>query len=720
MGLFYDEGLEGACEPNMDLSLEYYCRAEQHLPESMHNIGKTYEDSRSVATTPADSGTAMRVAVCLYSIASARGFPLSQVNLGRLFLLGEESVRRDPAAGRRLLLMLAAESGDCDAQMVVGVIHATPAFECLDLLLAEYWLQAARVGGKLDVDEHLARVREQMRAEGLASLPADRALTSLSAEAARQRGDDYKHHGLLEAAALEYSKAYTLFTARLLTAPAAGQSLDELCAAHTAMIAVVFDRLEVVLRVRRFEDVVVDCLEILRRSIPFTEYLQSTREHLRAGNKAVEDTMRGELRRCRIVVDEDLSKVLFGALTQALVELNWQSEFTSFWTAYNSLSSEHLQAVLALVVEGVLECGEYGARCLALLAKVSARGKQVCAAVFGQGALPVVVAAISSVLAPGCKVLPGSASTALSYLCCNGCVLVANLLRYLPARLSTEVLLASDGLLMLIRLTCSGWEAVVGEAVPAACYVNCSREGVQALANLAVIATDRVWRELLSSKCVTAFSAVVTGALLDLNKVIPQGGGQARSKLRTSEGLSDSEAEARWQDSFTTLEVGVAALARVMEVCPVAFSKELSGTPLMQQLQKIFKMDVLSSSLRTNTAFILYSMTCAKDADASRLLQDGVTRRAIKDILQEHELTLNPGGERYPWSLEQLFAYVSRGLVAWAGSMGQAGGGRKGSGDCSHLVVTCSARIPQLSTDRHAREHAPSIDRALAGLALSV
>lgn len=76
----------------------------------------------------------------MYSIAAARGFALSQVNLGRLFLLGEGGVIRDREAGKRLL-GLAAEAGDADAQLVVGMIHATPYFDCLHLPTSEYWLE---------------------------------------------------------------------------------------------------------------------------------------------------------------------------------------------------------------------------------------------------------------------------------------------------------------------------------------------------------------------------------------------------------------------------------------------------------------------------------------------------------------------------------------------------------------------------------------------------
>jgi hypothetical protein len=83
------------------------------------------------------------------------------VNLGRLFLLGEEGVRRDREAGKRLLT-LAAESGDADAQMVVGMIHATPAFECYDLRLSEHWLKQSIEGGKDEARKLLSRVSQQI------------------------------------------------------------------------------------------------------------------------------------------------------------------------------------------------------------------------------------------------------------------------------------------------------------------------------------------------------------------------------------------------------------------------------------------------------------------------------------------------------------------------------------------------------------------------------
>jgi hypothetical protein len=189
----------------------------------------------------------MTQAVTLYSVAAARGFPLSQVNLGRLFLLGEDGVTRDREAGKRLLT-LAAESGDADAQMVVGMIHATPAFGCYDLALSEHWLRQSLAGGKLDAERLLIRVRQQMtqstttdpsspplppaspslepnpqcaeEVDAPEPPPPLESLTPLvpisqNALAAKRRGDDFVYHGLLHAAVLEYSRAFELDRTKL-------------------------------------------------------------------------------------------------------------------------------------------------------------------------------------------------------------------------------------------------------------------------------------------------------------------------------------------------------------------------------------------------------------------------------------------------------------------------------------------------------------------------
>lgn len=241
VGYFYDEGLPlGACEVHIMEAVKWYSRAAELMPDSMHNLAKIYEDGRG--GFQAD----LKQAVTLYSVAAARGFPLSQVNLGRLFLLGEDGVQRDREAGKRLLT-LAAESGDADAQMVVGMIHATPAFECYDLALSEHWLRCSMAGGKQDAERLLGRVRQQIQQQQqqhqvieddsmtnkilelenkgsfdiappqqqcqLEAKPVNDTQSSSQvqlAQAAKQRGEDFLAHGLLHAAVLEFSRAFEL------------------------------------------------------------------------------------------------------------------------------------------------------------------------------------------------------------------------------------------------------------------------------------------------------------------------------------------------------------------------------------------------------------------------------------------------------------------------------------------------------------------------------
>lgn len=116
------------------------------------------------------------LAISLYSIAAARGFTLSQVNLGRLYLLGDYSFILDKEAGKRLLT-LAAESGDNDAQMVIGMMHATPAFQCYNLQLSEYWLKLSLASGNVESERLLKRVTKQM---SIMNLPFLQSLTYIS------------------------------------------------------------------------------------------------------------------------------------------------------------------------------------------------------------------------------------------------------------------------------------------------------------------------------------------------------------------------------------------------------------------------------------------------------------------------------------------------------------------------------------------------------------
>ena len=48
LGYFYDEGLPGACEPDVEEAIKWYSLAGELMPDSMHNLAKTFEDGRDL------------------------------------------------------------------------------------------------------------------------------------------------------------------------------------------------------------------------------------------------------------------------------------------------------------------------------------------------------------------------------------------------------------------------------------------------------------------------------------------------------------------------------------------------------------------------------------------------------------------------------------------------------------------------------------------------
>lgn len=368
--------------------------------------------------------------------------------------------------------------------MVVGMIHATPAFNCCDLPLSEYWLKASKEGGKADVDDQLTKVCELMAQQKLSSLPSVASCVSKNAESAKQRGDDYRRHQLYDAAAIEYSNAYFIHYGKLIS----GIQEDSV-ATYRAMVSVMIDRMCTLNEARRWKEAAADAIEILNRSLHQDDSSEAAAQaQIRAVIGRIDRNGK-----CNFVLTVADSNRFYWAFLNALVELNWHGDYSTFWNAYTSLSTEQFNYLIKLLVVGLLTCKEYGGRCLALLARAS-RTKPICVVMFHYGALSCLIATISSMLTPGSKSAPSgqlAPDSSLNYYCCNGCVVIANIIRYMPSRVTSEIILSSNGLLLLVRLTCSGWEAVVGDSAPFTSHVNCSREGVQALANLAIIANER-------------------------------------------------------------------------------------------------------------------------------------------------------------------------------------------------------------------------------------
>jgi len=176
------------------------------IPDSKHNLAKMlendmYRDDNCRLSVP-------EAALALYCSAASSGYNPSLIVLGRKLLVGD-GLEKNINAGKRFL-HLAAHSGDCDAQMIVGMLHTMPAYNCYDLSAAEYWLRCCVLGGKIEAEVLLVRVCYQMKHLNIMSLPSPIPNHTNTALAAKQRGDDYTRMGFYGSAIQEYSRAIYL------------------------------------------------------------------------------------------------------------------------------------------------------------------------------------------------------------------------------------------------------------------------------------------------------------------------------------------------------------------------------------------------------------------------------------------------------------------------------------------------------------------------------
>lgn len=130
-----------------------------------------------------------------------------------------------------------------------------------------------------------------------------------------------------------------------------------------------------------------------------------------------------------IHLTEEQSASLFRIFAAALSELNWHGDFSAFWSAHTSLSSEQFSTVMRALTEGLLLCNEIAGKHVALLAKASGRGSKICMSILNQGGLPCLITAITAMLSPSMALLrrleamQSNGRAALDYLCCNGMAL---------------------------------------------------------------------------------------------------------------------------------------------------------------------------------------------------------------------------------------------------------------------------------------------------------
>ena len=67
LGYFFDEGLPGACEPDVHEAVKWYSLAGDLMPDSMHNLAKTFEDGRNLPGSDLEHNM-FQVCIFIYAV----------------------------------------------------------------------------------------------------------------------------------------------------------------------------------------------------------------------------------------------------------------------------------------------------------------------------------------------------------------------------------------------------------------------------------------------------------------------------------------------------------------------------------------------------------------------------------------------------------------------------------------------------------------------------
>ena len=583
VGYFYDAGLEGACSVDIHEAIKWYSKAADYMPDSVHNLAKIYEEGRVGKAN-------LTMAVSMYSIAAARGFTQSQLNLSRLFIRGGPGIIQDLEAGKRLLLC-AAESGDCDAQLVLGMMHTSPAFGIYELPLAEYWLRCSLQSGKPEAELPLIRVVQQMHYSSIPVIPSKLPYLSKCSMAAKLRGDDYFKQHLVEAAALEYTRAF------------------ELDGSKTSYIV---DRMNALFVVGHFEECILDgtqliinCYGLIQASAKKSpEKDKGSGQKSSSGSSSAIKDKDGEYHE---PLSQEATRRVYCIIAESLVELHWAEQSSIPFDVLRrlALTSHKLCTSLVHAILGLLlESSNVAQKALTLLIScITLKTGRYCRLFVSEGAIPMIIWSMSQALcglgveksrSGGNKVgqdilsklctqrnmlyygISSSRSAEaeaegfpLEAICANGASALTNIVGLLHEPCIVSIIAASDGFPLLIKLS-------ICKQVDIAC------EALQALSNIAVQADEVMWKELLNADIVSTFVDVISIALEDL--------GQLAQGVEL-EGVVDDDREPLWQDIFEVLEGGIYALGRVMEICPVEFALLIAESSLLMRLQKLFRFE---------------------------------------------------------------------------------------------------------------------------------
>ncbi|KAI8054936.1 uncharacterized protein B0P05DRAFT_498991 [Gilbertella persicaria] len=165
LGFFLENGI--GCEKNIEEAIEYYEKAYQEgYPDSAHNLGIIYQGFAQDTSAFKD----IKKAIEYFERAKQWGFSASCNALGRMYLLMSKNAELAKEAGNPgsepedyivtgiELMEDAANNGDADAMMMLGLIFGSKDYGLYDMDKAQNYMELALVRGDLEAYNYLVRI----------------------------------------------------------------------------------------------------------------------------------------------------------------------------------------------------------------------------------------------------------------------------------------------------------------------------------------------------------------------------------------------------------------------------------------------------------------------------------------------------------------------------------------------------------------------------------
>ncbi|KAG1077052.1 hypothetical protein G6F42_025103 [Rhizopus arrhizus] len=165
LGFFLENGI--GCKKDIERAIEYYQKAyEQGYPDSAHNLGIIYQGYVKDTSPFRD----IKKAIEYFERAKQWGFSASCNALGRMYLLMSKNSELAKEAGNPgsepedyivtgiELMEDAANNGDADAMMMLGLIFGSKDYGLYDMDKAQNYMELALVRGDLEAYNYLVRI----------------------------------------------------------------------------------------------------------------------------------------------------------------------------------------------------------------------------------------------------------------------------------------------------------------------------------------------------------------------------------------------------------------------------------------------------------------------------------------------------------------------------------------------------------------------------------